>query len=73
MVQKLALWIECCRHKWTVVEHWAHNHHRAIHRTHSGAHVSYLAMVFFHGPYSYAAGFLLIIIIAMWLLHLEDA
>lgn len=55
----------------SIREH-AHRHHRAYHVAHNSTHVSYLTLVATHGPYSYAAAALLVIVVLGWLLHMEE-
>lgn len=58
-----------CYHK---AQAWARAHHRAIKHTHWGSHMAYLGLVSFHGPYTYAAGWLLLLAVVMFVLHIES-
>lgn len=57
---------------WRGVQAHAHSHHKAYHRCHHATHVSYLALVASRGPYTVAAGAMLFVLVAGYLLKLED-
>ncbi len=50
----------------------AHAYHKAYHRAHHVTHVSYLVLVVGHGPYTVAAGAMLVVVIVGYLLKLEE-
>jgi hypothetical protein len=65
-------WVTALCTRWNKVERYVHGHQKPFHRVHGVLHASYFTMVFTHGPYNVAAGFMLAFIVIGWLLHLED-
>lgn len=57
---------------WKSMQEHAHAHHKAYHRTHHGMHLCYLGLVAMHGPYSFAAAGLFVVLLLGWILHLEE-
>lgn len=52
-------------------QRWACAHHKAFRYTHHSTHLTYLGLVVAHGPYTYAAGALLLLSLVMLILHME--
>lgn len=63
--QKLPAW-------WGNLQKHAHSHHKAYHICHHTTHVSYLALVASHGPYSIAAAAMLFVLVVGYILKLEE-
>lgn len=57
---------------WGELREHAHAHHKAYHRCHHATHLSYLALVATHGPYSIAAFAMLVVLVVGFVFKFEE-